>query len=326
MSLGTVDVIVVHYGPKDFTRRCLRALADDTALLRSVTIVDSGSQSPLSLTEIRSWCGGRIGAEAFDAGPDLHLISRSDNVGFSAGNNLGLAARVGEGADFYLILNNDAYVTPGSLTAMVEAAELHGAGMVVPAIYCARDAKVVDRFGLTLTRTGAAYDRKHESDGPLLCPSGCAALYRRDVVLALMDDSEGFFDQGFVAYAEDLDVGLRARSRGFGVAFAPSAVILHEGSASFGRGSNASYSLRHRNTMWAIAKNYSGDLLLREAPFLLLGLALALVNAVRRRRLRLFLRSRRDGFFLSGKVRRGTSGRPRFTERDVLDRRLWISR
>ena len=326
MSLGGIDVVVVHYGAKGFTRRCLRALADDTAPLRSVTVVDSGSLPPLSLTEIRTWCGGRIGAEASGAGPDLHLISRSDNVGFSAGNNLGLAARVAEGADFYLILNSDAYVAPGSLTAMVEAAERHGAGMVVPAIYCAQDAKMVDRFGLTLTRTGASYDRKHEADGPLLCPSGCAALYRRDLVLTLMDDAEGFFDQGFVAYAEDLDVGLRARSRGFSVAFAPSAVILHEGSASFGRGSNASYSLRQRNTMWAIAKNYSGALLLREAPFLLLGLVLALVNAVRRGRLRLFLRSRRDGFFLFHTFRRETSGRPRLTERGLLDRRLWISR
>ena len=73
MSLGGIDVVVVHYGPKGFTRRCLRALADDTAPLRSVTVVDSGSLPPLSLTEIRTWCGGRIGAEASGAGPDLPL-------------------------------------------------------------------------------------------------------------------------------------------------------------------------------------------------------------------------------------------------------------
>ncbi|MDE3004254.1 MAG: glycosyltransferase family 2 protein [Gemmatimonadota bacterium] len=326
MSFGRVDVIVVHYGHKDLTRRCLGALAADTALLRSVTIVDSGSQSPLSVADVRSWCHDRSGSGEFDAGSDVHLISCSDNVGFSAGNNLGLAARLGEGADYYLILNNDAYVAPGSLMGMVQAAETSGAGMVAPAVYSANDTDVVDRFGLTLTRTGAAYDRKFEADGPLLCPSGCAALYRRDVVLALMEDAEGFFDQGFVAYAEDLDVGLRARARGFGVVFAPSAVILHEGGGSFGKGSDLSYSLRHRNTVWAIAKNYSRDLLLRDAPFLLLGQLLALFNAAQAGRFRLFLKSRRDAASLALKLRKEASGRPRFSDRRALDRRLWLSR
>ena len=326
MSRDRVDVIVVHHGHKDLTRRCLQALAADTALLRSVTIVDSGSQPPLSAAEVCTWCDDKSGAGEFDAGSDVHLISCSDNVGFSAGNNLGLAARLGEGADYYLILNNDAYVAPGSLAGMVEAAETFEAGMVAPAVYSANDTDAVDRFGLTLTRTGAAYDRKFEADGPLLCPSGCAALYRRDVVLALMEDAEGFFDEGFVAYAEDLDVGLRARARGFGVAFAPSAVILHEGGGSFGKGSDVSYSLRHRNTIWAIAKNYSRGLLLREAPFLLLGQLLALFNAAQSGRLRLFLRSKRDAARLALSLRKQASGRPRFSNRGALDRRLWLSR
>lgn len=326
MSFGTVDVIVVHYGDKDMTRRCLQALVADAASLRSVTVVDSGSELPLSVMEIRRWFGEESGGEEVRSRPEVHLIIRSDNVGFAAGNNLGLAARVGDGADYYLILNNDAYLTPGSLTAMVEAAELHTAGMVVPAVYVAQDPAKVDRFGMTLTRTGAAYDRKHETDGPLLCPSGCAALYRRDVVLALMEDSEGFFDQGFVAYAEDLDVGLRARARGFGVVFAPRAVIHHEGGGSFGKDSDASYALRHRNMVWAIAKNYSGALLLREAPFLLLGQLLALANAARSRRLRLFIRSKRDAIRRTRAFRKGSAGRPRLNDRSVLDRRLWISR
>jgi N-acetylglucosaminyl-diphospho-decaprenol L-rhamnosyltransferase len=324
--VALVDVIVVHHQRNDLTARCLEALAADTELLRSVTVVDSGSTPPW-----RAIDAGACGVRYVNPGhpgrwPTLHLLHLQENVGYAEGNNQGLAARLPEGATYYLILNNDAYVTPGTLRAMVAASETTGAGMVVPAVYRADDPDRVDRFGLTLTRSGAAYDRESEEDGPLLCPSGCAAMYRRDVVLDLIEDEEGFFDRSFGAYAEDLDTGLRARARGYGVSFAPDAVVYHQGSASFGPGSRFAHRLRHRNTLCAVAKNYSTGLLITEGPLLLAGQLLGLLNAVRRGRFMAVSRGKVEGGLRAFGARWRTRGRPRLHTTASLDPRFAIWR
>ncbi len=321
-----VDVIVVHHERNDLTARCLEALAADSGLLRSVTIVDSGSARPWRADDLGSGAERYASPEKPDGPPVLHLVTLADNVGYAEGNNRGLATRLPEGASYYLVLNNDAYVTPGALRAMVTASEATGAGMVAPAVYRADDPARVDRFGLTLTRSGAAYDRESEDDGPLLCPSGCAAMYRRDVVLDLIGDAEGFFDRSFGAYAEDLDTGLRARARGHEATFAPDAVIYHEGSASFGQGSRLAYRLRHRNTICALAKNYSTGLLLTEAPLLLAGQLLGLLNAVPRGRLLTASRGKVEGVLRAFGARWRTRGRPRLVANAALDPRFAIRR
>jgi Predicted glycosyltransferases len=247
-------------------------------------------------------------------------------VGFAEGNNRGLFSRIGEGAEYYLVLNNDAYVEPWTITKMLDVAMETGAEMIAPAVYKADDPAQVDRFGLTLTRSGAGYNRKHEFDGPLLCPSGCAALYHRDLVLDLIRDPEGFFDRRFEAYAEDLDTGLRALARGYRVAFAAGATVLHEGGATFGPSSSRSYFLRHRNTMWSIAKNYSAGLLLHDSVYLGLGHLASMVNAVRRRRFRAVIRGKFEGAKAWWAFRRPRAGAAKLSDPRLLDRRFWLSR
>ena len=326
MDTGSVDAVVVHYNRLDLTTRCVEALAQDQGPLRSVSIVDSGSTPALGEPHVSAWA--RILRREHTRGSpiDLFVVSLADNVGYAEGNNQGLALRVDEGADFYLVLNNDAYVSPGALQSMVETAQESGAGMITPAVYRADAPDIVDRFGLTLTRSGAGYDRRNASDGPLLCPSGCAALYRRDVVLDLMSDPEGFFDRRFGAYAEDLDTGLRARSRGYGVAFAGEATILHEGSATFGRSSERAHRLRHRNTIWAIAKNFSPGLLFRCGISLVLGQLAGMANAVRRGRLRATARGKLEGFAACWRIRRSAARHSRLADARMLDSRFWIPR
>ena len=321
-----VDVIVVHHERDDLTARCLEALAADTELLRSVTVVDSGSTRPWRAQHLGSCARSYSAPEQAGLVPVLHVMSLEQNVGYAEGNNRGLEARVPEGAGYYLVLNNDAYVTPGALRAMVGRSESTGAGMVVPAVYRAGDPSLVDRFGLTLTRSGAAYDRVSEDDGPLLCPSGCAAMYRRDVVVDLMGDAEGFFDRSFVAYAEDLDSGLRARARGHAATFAHDAVVYHQGSASFGRGSPLAHRLRHRNTICAIAKNYSAGLLLTEGPLLLAGQLLGLLRAIPTGRFLVTLRGKLEGLGRAFGARWGTRGRARVRSNALLDPRFAIRR
>src|SRR5207244_12723713 len=59
--------------------------------------------------------------------PGVELILSDRNVGFSGGNNLGIRQALERGADYLLLINNDATLAPGALAAMVRAAERHPA-------------------------------------------------------------------------------------------------------------------------------------------------------------------------------------------------------
>jgi N-acetylglucosaminyl-diphospho-decaprenol L-rhamnosyltransferase len=93
---------------------------------------------------------------------------------------------------------------------------------------------LVDGFGIELDRGLAAYNRGRRSPvgrarGRLAMPSGGAAAYRREAW-----DAAGGFDEALFAYGEDVDLGLRLRSRGWEAAEAPDARGVHLGGASTG--------------------------------------------------------------------------------------------
>ncbi len=326
----TVHVVVLSWNGWGETEECLDSLARSTCAGLRVTVVDNASTDGTP-ERFEAWRARGAGLGRAAAAPDsdggaatgvsFDLLRNEANLGFAEGNNRGIARAIAGGAGWVLVLNNDTVVEPEAIGRMVGAGEAADAAMVAPAVYDYADRARVDRFGIVLTRSGSAYDRVAPDDGPLLCPSGCAALYRRDLVTDLSADPEGFFDRRFFIYSEDLDVGLRAVARGYRTAFAADARIFHKGSAAWGLGSPRAYYLRHRNTIWAIAKAYSGRLLLREAPRLAAGQALGLLNAVRRRRFRAVLKGKVEGLAGAIGMRRGARG-PRLASRERIDRRF----
>jgi hypothetical protein len=314
-----VHVVVLNWNGWEDTQECLDSLLRTEHEPLAVTVVDNASTDD-SAGRFAGW----LAALPDPARVRVDLLRNEANLGFAEGNNRGIAHALERSAAYVLVLNNDTVVHPAAVSGMVAVAESTGAAMVAPAVFDYLDRARVDRFGLVLTRSGSAYDRVSETDGPLLCPSGCAALYRRDLVEALWGDVGGFFDRDFFAYSEDMDVGLRARARGFGAAFARDALVYHKGSAAWGFGSVRSYYFRHRNTVWAIAKSYSWALLLREGPFLVAGQVLGLVSAARRGRFRAVLRGKLDGLLGAPGMRRRASG-PRMRTTESFHRRFALS-
>src|SRR6266702_301690 len=96
-----VSAIVLTYNNLALTKDCLDSLemySDDVDL--DIVVVDNAS-SDGSPAYLSSWAASR---------PNVKLVLNSDNRGFAAGNNQGLAAAGGE---YLVILNNDTVVTRG---------------------------------------------------------------------------------------------------------------------------------------------------------------------------------------------------------------------
>jgi GT2 family glycosyltransferase len=88
-------------------------------------------------------------------------------------------------------------------------------------------------------------------------PSGCAALYRRELL-----EEVGLLDEEFFAYCEDSDLGLRGVWAGWKTASAPKAKVFHKYSASSSTYSPLKLQLVERNHYFLAIKNYPLRLLL----------------------------------------------------------------
>lgn len=216
-----IDVVVPTYRGAQRVHACLAALAEDGAPHRPI-VVDDGS-------------GDGTDQAVRAAHPGAIVIALVSNSGFPRAANAGLRASE---SDIVILLNDDVQVRPGFLEALAAPFADARVGMAAPVIL-QRDGATVESLGIEAdialagfarhwgTPAAAADELTHEH---LLGPSGGAAAYRREALAAV-----GFFDEGIVAYNEDLDLALRLRAAGWRCAPVPGAVAVHTGSATFGR-------------------------------------------------------------------------------------------
>jgi len=239
-----VAVLVVNWNRSALLAACLGSLKAQTFTDFEVILVDNGSQDD-SLAVAR-----KAGIER------LRIIENRENRGFCAANNQGIEAAQGE---FVALLNNDAEAEPGWLAALVEAADSPRTGLVASKILVWETPETIDKVGHLIYPDGQNRGRGHgerdqgqyDRPEPTLWPDGCAALYRRSMLAEI-----GGFDEDFFAYADDAELGLRARAAGWEAVYAPEAVVRHHRGATLGRYSPKRLFLIERNRLWLVAKHF----------------------------------------------------------------------
>jgi GT2 family glycosyltransferase len=242
--LNRVSIIVVNFNRVNLLRDCLRSLALQTWQHTEWIVVDNGSTDGSA---------GMVEAEF----PNAKLIKSTTNLGFCAGNNLGIAAAQG---DFVALLNNDAVAEPQWVESLLREMQAHpAAGMVASKILVAGKPGVIDKVGHGIywdgqNRGKGSGDRdsgQYDTEREILWPDGCAALYRKEML-----DEIGGFDEDFFAYADDAELGLRGRSAGWRARYAPDAVVNHRRGTTMGKWSPERIRLIERNRVWLAVKHF----------------------------------------------------------------------
>ena len=195
--------------------------------------------------------------------PKVEIIAMPRNVGFPAGVNEGLRHTSG---DWVLLLNDDATIAPEGVRDLLEAvAALPDVGSAAAQMRFSRSG-LINSAGIEVDRLGVASDRlvgqhcetSEKVPTEVFGASAGAALMRR----AMLEDIGGF-DGSFFVFLEDADVAWRARMRGWRCLYVPSAVVLHDHSATAGQGSSLKHFHVGRNRVRLLAKNADSRLLLR---------------------------------------------------------------
>jgi GT2 family glycosyltransferase len=248
-----VSVVVLNWNGNAFIKGCLDSvLAQDYENLE-VIVVDNGSSDG----------SAEIIREDYD---DVVLVETGQNLGFGGGNNIGIDRAKGK---YVLILNNDAELDPACVSEMKRSLEKDGRyGACASRIDVMDPPDTLDAAGIAVFPDGLSVGRgkwepvrDYAEEEEVFFASGCCALYRKEMLDDIAVSGE-YYDEDFFAYADDTDLGWRARLRGWRCIYAPAAKCRHLHSATSGYYSTFKVYLVERNRMWLMIKDFPLPLIL----------------------------------------------------------------
>ncbi len=237
--MDDLGIIIVSWNTRDYLRRCLQTvLASEGGLRLRVVVVDNGSTDG----------SAEMVAAEF---PSVTLIAGHGNVGYPAGNNLGLRALGFAGSGpapdappYTLLLNPDTEVPPRAFADLLTYLDAHPAvGVIGPRLYlrdgsldlaCRRSlptpavalwrmigfsrlfprSRVFGRYNLTYLD-----ERQITEVGSVV---GAFMLVRRSPI-----EQVGLMDERFFMYGEDLDWCKRIAEAGWKIIYYPPVEVLH---------------------------------------------------------------------------------------------------
>jgi GT2 family glycosyltransferase len=218
-----VDAVVLNWNGWQDTIACLASLQRQDYPHFNLLVVDNGSTDG-SVDQIKK------------AMPALELLQTGANLGFGGGCNAGIKLALARGADYVWLINSDATVDSGALSALVRVAEKNPAlGAVGSVLLEADQHDRIQLWGGGTVNLWLGRSQHRISPGPLDFISGASVLLRRTAL-----ENVGLFDQAtFFMYWEDTDLGFRLRQAGWQLAVADDSRVWHKQSASLGKRSPA---------------------------------------------------------------------------------------
>jgi GT2 family glycosyltransferase len=170
--------------------------------------------------------------------PAAKIIRNTKNLGFSAGNNMGIKEATGE---FLFVVNNDTEVTPHLIESLLNVFKTHAdAGIVCPKFHYYFNKGVIEyagykRVNIFTGRNGmigngeqdkGQYDRLSKTN----YAHGGAMMVSKNAI-----EKVGLLPELFFLYYEELDWSVNFRKKGFTIYFQPEALIYHKESMTTGK-------------------------------------------------------------------------------------------
>jgi GT2 family glycosyltransferase len=252
-----VAIVILNWNGKKDTMECLKSLrklnTKDYSL--AVIVVDNASTDG-SIQDFKKVTG-------FD---DFQVIENNENIGFAAGNNVGIKKALNDSADFIVLLNNDTVVKEDLIDKFLEASEKHKrAGILTPKIYFYpgyefhKERYTKTEVGRVIWYAGGVIDwdnvyasnygvddtdiGQYSKELEYEFATGACMFVKREVF-----EKAGMFDERYYLYLEDTEFSQRVKHAGWKIIFVPDAVLWHKVSQSsaIGGGLNDYFITRNR--------------------------------------------------------------------------------
>ncbi|MEV4631124.1 glycosyltransferase family 2 protein [Micromonospora sp. NPDC049523] len=257
--LPRVSAIVLAWKAEPLLRRSVETLLASAKVEVEVVLVDNGCTTD--------------DVEVLAKLPGVVVVGEGENIGFSAGCNLGVTAASG---DYVALVNGDAIVEPNTLARLVEVVDQSDVGIAAGAIRLADEPDLLNSSGnevhvLGVSWIGGFRERETRSE-----PTETAGAMGACLVTSRSHwDRLGGFDPHYFAYHEDADLSIRTWRVGLRVLNVPDAVALHR--YEFSRNSFKYYLVERNRLMFVSTLWGRRSLLLLAPPLLALELVMLLL-------------------------------------------------
>ncbi len=215
----TVFVIVLNYNGAATLNDCLASIFQSSwapgMLVRLQVVVVDNASTDNSFADARQ----RFGV--------VEYIKNSANIGFAAGNNVGIRFALERDADYVILVNHDARLHKETIARLINA----GMAQKQPSILCPQ---ILTPSG-AVWYAGATIDWRHmrvthhqsplhgDVTIPTQVATGCVMCIHKDIFA-----TAGLLNESYFLYYEDADFSLCARKHGYGVGVVPTATATHD--------------------------------------------------------------------------------------------------
>jgi GT2 family glycosyltransferase len=256
------SVVIVAYTSGPALLRCLRSLQEEGGG-HELVVVNNGERAD----EI----------EEAAALPGVTVLEPGTNLGYAGGSSYG-AERASH--EHLLFLNPDTTVAPGAVTRLVETLADDSVAIAMGRLRRLDRPELLNSAGCVIHISGLAWSDGFDEPADSL-KEGREITYANGSVLAIRTElfrSLGGFTPELFLYHEDLELGWRARMRGYRIVLEPAADVFHE--YEYARNVRKNYFME-RNRLIFVGSAYSLRLLALLLPVLVAAEAGLLVVAWR---------------------------------------------
>lgn len=208
-----VFIVILNYNGLEVLKKCLTSVFKiDYPNFEIILVDNNSSDGSLEMAKINF-------SKAI-------FIKNEENLGFAAGNNVGIKFALERAADFILLLNNDVEVEKNFLTQLIDnVAEKKIIGLASPVIFDGETKEIWFSGGRINWWKMKAINKKDIQTKNYFNAdfiTGCAMLIR-----AVVFQKIGLLDEDYFLYYEDADFSFKAKKAGFQNVVVSSSWIYH---------------------------------------------------------------------------------------------------
>jgi len=212
-------IVVTYNGKKEWYDKCFQSLFSSSIPLDIIVIDNKSTDDSVSYITNKF--------------PEIKLIQSDENLGFAKANNIGLSIAYKDNADYFFLLNQDAWVEPDTVEALIAVAEKEQDFGILSPIHLTADKTSFDsgfrNYFHHDSDTIYAYENLYlKKEEPILYESRFVNAAAWLITRKCVEIVGGFDTILFRHYGEDDNYCQRVLFHNLKIGIVPSATICHD--------------------------------------------------------------------------------------------------
>lgn len=218
-----ITAIIVTYNGMKWYKNCFDSLRTSTIPIQTVVIDNNSTDETIPFIKKNY--------------PEIHLIESKINLGFGKANNIGFKYAVEQNADYVFLLNQDAWIKPNTIEALVDIQTRHPEYGILSPIHLNGKEDKIDLYVQSYIQSSLCpnlisdYIVKGKAKNevyPIAFINAALWLISKECFLNI-----GGFAPIFPHYGEDNNYIHRAHFHGYKVGICPTIKAIHDRDFSF---------------------------------------------------------------------------------------------